>query len=78
MLDDDKFKILLEAVTNQSEKLDSLHGDFREFKGIQATKVDILEKQASNDRLWGRIQTVAVLPVVTAMHLIASKFGIIH
>jgi hypothetical protein len=75
MLDNDKFKILLEAVTNQSEKLDSLHGDFREFKGATAAKVETLEKQASSDRVWGRIQTGVVIPFTVALHQFGAHFG---
>jgi len=74
-MDNDQFTILLEAVTDTKDKLDSLHGDFREFKGQQQTKVEQLVKDSDSDRLWGRIQTVAVIPVVAAIHAFANHKG---
>ena len=75
-MDSDQFNILLDKMDVHTEKLNSLHVDFSEFKGEIAAKVSALEKRTESDRLWGRIQTVAVLPIVTALHIVAKKFGV--
>jgi hypothetical protein len=77
MMNDDQFNILLQRFDKQDDKLHELHGDFREFKGAMEVKVEQLEISAKNDKFWGRVQTVAVLPVVGLLHQIASHYGII-
>jgi hypothetical protein len=76
-MNDDQFKMLLEKLDKQNEKMDELHGDFREFKGKMDEKVTTIEAGVKSDRLWGRIQTVAVLPVVGVLHQIAVHYGLI-
>jgi len=76
-MENDQFKILLDKLDDHGTKLDALHGDFREFKGSTEVKVANLKEQADSDRKWGRIQTIVVVPVVAALHVLAGKLGVI-
>jgi hypothetical protein len=71
----DQFKILFDAIQDGNKKVDNLHGDFREFKGVMTTKVKQLETDAQNDRFWGNVKTLVVIPVVAGLHQIASYIG---
>ena len=75
-MEDDQFKLLLDRLDAQTEKLGDIHSEFREFKGGMDAKVGSLEDEARTDRMWGRIQTVAILPIVTVLHIISKKLGI--
>lgn len=68
---------ILDSLSTLNNKLDDLHGDFREFRGIITTKVASLEKDRDNENLWTNVKVIAVLPVVAALHILASKVGLI-
>lgn len=53
----------------------SLHTEFSGFKAETEARVDALEEDARSAKLWHRIQTVCVVPVVGALHQVASHFG---
>ena len=74
-MESEQFSAIMDALRDNTTKLTDLHGDFREFKGVQETKVAALEDAAKSDRFWGRVQTVAVLPIVGSLHQIARHFG---
>lgn len=74
---DDQFQLLYDGIQKQSEKLDTLHGDWREFKGSMEVRVKAVETQAKSDRMWGHLETVVVIPVVAAIHQLATHFGVI-
>jgi hypothetical protein len=73
---DDNVKIL-EAITDLTKTVETYHGDFREFRGVTATKVNALEEDAKSARLWQKIQMGCVLPVVAGLHQIAQHFHLI-
>jgi hypothetical protein len=68
---------ILDALTKFNDKLNDLHGDFREFKGTVTTQVNSLEKSHDNIDMWTNIKVVAVIPIVAALHVLASKVGLI-
>jgi len=70
MTDDNKE--VLKAITELTKIVELYHGDFREFRGEIKTKVESLEGSAKSDRMWSRIQAVAVVPVVGTLHQIAQ------
>jgi hypothetical protein len=70
----DETSKILEAITELTKVVETYHGDFREFRGEQKTKVAALEDDAKSDRLWQKIQMVCVIPVVGALHQIAQHF----
>ena len=70
----DETSKILEAITDLSQKVETYHGDFREFRGVTTTKVASLEDDAKNSRYWQRVQMVCVIPVVGALHQIAQYF----
>jgi hypothetical protein len=76
-MDPDQLNSILGGIDKLGDKVSNLHGDFREFRGIMSTKVEALEGQAKSDRMWNRIQTVAVVPLIAAIHAAASKYGFI-
>lgn len=80
----EQYTAIMGAIAAQSaksdttnDKLDAMHGDFREFKGRMDVEVEALKSEAKSQRLWSRIQTVAILPLVAALHEIASSMGLI-
>jgi hypothetical protein len=68
---------ILEAITELSQKVETYHGDFREFRGVTDTKVKSLEDDAKSSALWQKIQMVCVIPVVGALHQIAQHYHLI-
>jgi hypothetical protein len=74
---DDQFNILLAKLDKQDEKMQEIHVDFSGFRGTITEKVSNLESGAKSEKLWGRIQTVAVIPVVGLLHQIASHYNLI-
>lgn len=68
---------ILDALGKFNDKLDALHGDFREFKGSVEVKVGSLEKDRDNENMWTNIKVIAVLPIVAALHVLATKLGMI-
>ena len=62
---------LFQLCQNMSLKLDSIQGDFREFKGIMSTKVETLEETQKRENLWSNIKTICVIPVIACLHQIA-------
>ncbi len=81
-MDNEDRALVLEAIGNLAAKVDTYndkvetyHGDFREFRGEITTKVEDLEQDAKDDRMWHRIQVICVLPVVGVLHQVAQHFG---
>ena len=66
---------VLQAIAELTRTVEVYHGDFREFRGETKTKVESIENSTKNDRLWMRIQSVCVIPVVGGLHQIAKHFG---
>lgn len=56
-------------------KLDTMSGDFREFKGGMSVRVETLQKEQDSQKFWHTLKTVAVIPVVAVLHQIAAHFG---
>lgn len=73
----EQYTAIMNSLETNNTKLGELLGDFREFKGVQETKVNALEEAAKSDKFWGRVQTIAVLPIMTVLHIGASKLGLI-
>jgi hypothetical protein len=65
---------VLNAIAKLAKTVEEYHGDFREFRGEIHTKVQSLEDDAKNTRLWQKIQAVCVLPVVGGLHQLAQFF----
>lgn len=63
-MNQDEFRILLARLDVQDDKLDAIHGDFREFKGATEQKILMIQDQAKSDRLWHRIQTAGIVPII--------------
>jgi hypothetical protein len=68
---------VLKAIAELTRVVETYHGDFREFRGVTATKVNALEEDAKSTRLWQKIQMGCVLPVVAGLHQIAQHFHLI-
>lgn len=66
---------VLKAINELTRTVEVYHADFREFRGEQKAKVEALEKDASNNRMWMKVQAICVLPVVGGIHQVAAHFG---
>lgn len=74
-MEDHQFNILLTRLSAQDDKLDALHGDFREFKGTAGNRLDQIEKDGDKDEMWTNIKLLVIVPVIGVLHQIASHFG---
>ena len=59
------------------EKLTSFHSEFTEFRGEIKVRVDHVEKEVVDAKKWENIKIFAILPIVSGLHVIASKIGLI-
>lgn len=69
---------ILKAVTELNKTVEKYHGDFREFRGEYVVKVKALEDDAKSQKLWHKVQTLCVIPVVGVLHQIAQHFHLIR
>lgn len=58
------------------EKLVEFHAEFTEFRGEMKVRVDHVEKELTNARLWENIKIFAVLPITAALHAAGLKLGL--
>jgi len=68
-------EMVLQAITKLTEKVEEYHGDFREFRGNTAVRIEGLEQAAKDAKFWNNVKVVCVLPTVTVLHQIAVHFG---
>ena len=59
------------------QKLMDMHGDFREFRGEMSARVSQIEKDTDKVEMWSNVKTIAVIPVVMALHVLGTKIGLI-
>jgi len=68
-------EIVLKAISDLAGKVETYHGDFREFRGSYQEKVETIEEQIKSDKFWQRVQMVCVVPIVGVGHQILAHFG---
>lgn len=66
---------VLNAILTLTKTVEQYHGDFKEFRGSVTERVTDLEEDAKSDKLWHRVQTVCVIPVVAVLHQVATHFN---
>lgn len=74
-MENGEFKLLLEKLDDQSKAIGALATSVAAHQATMAEKVANLEKQADSDRLWARIQTVAIAPITIAIHQAGKHLG---
>jgi len=63
---------VLKAIQELSSKVETYHGDFREFRGEYVQKVSVLEEDAKSEKFWRKVQMVCVVPVMGGLHQLAT------
>lgn len=74
-MDNQQFETLFKIASETNKVVSSMQGDFREFKGNIAARVEGLEDGSKSDRFWGRVSTIMVMPVMAVVHQIGTKYG---
>ena len=63
---------VLKAIRDLAEKVETYHGDFREFRGTYVQKVSVLEEEAKSEKFWRKVQMVCIVPVMGGIHQLAQ------
>jgi len=73
-MSDDNAEIL-KAIKDLAIVVETYHGDFREFRSETKTKIQVLESAVASARLWSKLQTLCIAPVVGILHQVAKHYG---
>jgi hypothetical protein len=76
-MDQDAEARILTAITSLTKTVEEYHGDFKEFRGETKIRVQAIEEDMKNDRMWSTIKTVVVVPVIAIIHQVGAHFGLI-
>lgn len=74
-MDNDAEARILLAITNLTGKVEEYHGDFKEHRGATNIRIQSIEESVKEDKKWGSIKTIIVIPVIALLHQVASHFG---
>ena len=74
-MENGEFKILLDKLDDQSEKIGALYAAFSGHKATTEVKIAALEKQDDKDRFWNNIKAVVIIPVMAMLHQVAYHMG---
>lgn len=66
---------ILKAITDLSTRVETYHGDFREFRGATNERVTNLEEDFKTAKNWETFKIIGVIPIVTALHYLANRLG---
>ncbi len=81
-MDNEDAVIILKAITDLTQKVESYHGDFREYRGKTDAELEAMkladaatDKRADTDRMWLKINAICVVPAIGFLHQIAVHLG---
>lgn len=66
---------ILTAILDLTKVVSEHNAQFTEFRGSTQVRIDSLESDAKEQRLWNNIKMICILPVVAGLHQVAAHFG---